>query len=100
MSQNQHYFTIAELTAKEGKFEELVQVLTDLAAATRQEVGAKEYFFIKDVNKPNTILSYERWENDQEELKHWSTPHLEHAFTKLPQLLEGDAVVHKGHQII
>ncbi|EAY27405.1 putative quinol monooxygenase [Microscilla marina] len=97
---SQPFFTIAKLTAKEGKLAELEQVLNKLAEATRQEAGAHDYFFIKDAQNSNTILSFERWENEEEETKHWSTPHLKHAFTKLQNLLEEEAIIHKGHQII
>lgn len=93
-------FTVAELTAKEEKLDALKQVLSDLAKETRQETGVIEYFFIEDILKPNTIISIEKWENEQEEAKHWETPHLTQALAKLGDILEVDAVIHKGFQII
>lgn len=99
MSQNT--YTIAELVAEDGKFEELKQILTDLAEETRKEPGAHEYFFIEDKLKPNTILSYERWENETEEAKHWETTHLKEGLAKASKVLvNGEATIHKGHQII
>ena len=93
-------YTIAELTAQDGKLDELKAILTDLAQETRKEAGAVEYFFILDQSKGNTILSYEKWTNADEEGKHWETPHLTSAIEKLKDVLEGNPVIHKGHQII
>lgn len=98
MSKN--VYTIAELKAKEGKFDDLKTTLQALAAETRKESGAIEYFFIEDQKNPNTILSYEKWENAEEEGKHWDTPHLKAAIDKFGDILDGAPVVHKGLQII
>jgi len=98
MSEN--IYTIAELTAKEGKLDEMKAILTELAAKTRKEAGAIEYFFILDQQQANTILSYEKWTNPQEEGAHWETPHLNAAIAKLKAVLVSDPVIHKGHQII
>ena len=93
-------YTIAELTAQEGKLDELKAILTELANETRKEAGAIEYFFILDQKKENTILSYEKWTNPSDESAHWETPHLTSAIQKMKDVLEGAPVVHKGHQII
>lgn len=95
-----HFFTVAELIAKEGKLDELKQVLDELANETRKEKGALEYFFIEDELKPNTILSIERWDGRAAEAEHWQTTHLTQALAKLGGILEGDAIIHKGLQII
>ncbi len=97
---NQHMHTIAELTAKEGKLDELKEILNELANETRREVGAIEYIFILDQKKANTILSYEKWTNAKEEGAHWETQHLSSAIEKLKNVLEGNPIIHKGHQII
>ena len=93
-------YTIAELVAKDGKIDELKVILTDLAKETRKEPGAVEYFFILDSEKKNTILSYEKWENSEEEEKHWKTKHLKEAIEKMKDVLEVSPIVHKGNQII
>lgn len=94
-------YTIAVLKAKEGRLDDLKATLEALAHETRQEPGAKEYFFVQDThNAPNTILSYERWENADEESKHWKTPHLSRAIAQLKDILDGDPIIHKGHKII
>ncbi len=99
MSRN--IYTIAVLKAKPGRLDELKSTLGALVAETRKELGAQEYFFIQDESHDsNTILSYERWENAAEESKHWKTPHLNKALDPLADVLEGDAIIHKGFKII
>lgn len=98
---SQPTYTIAELVAQEGKFEELKLILTELAKETRKEPGALEYFFIEDKLKPNTILSCERWENEAEEAKHWETEHLKNGLARASKVIvNGEAILHKGPQII
>ena len=98
---NQNIYTIAELTAKEGRLDDLKSVLEALAQETRKESGAIEYFFIHDENhNPNTIVSYEKWENVNEEGKHWKTKHLTHAMEQLKDILEGKPVIHRDPKII
>jgi len=98
---NQQIFVVAELTAQEGKFEEMKTIFEELAAETRKEKGAIEYFFIEDQTKPNTLLSIERWENAEEEAKHWETPHLQKALANVTKILvDNKAIIHKGLQTI
>lgn len=99
MSKN--VYTIAVLKAKPGRLDDLKSTLETLAAETRKELGAQEYFFIQDVaHDTNTILSYERWENAEEEGKHWESPHLNKALEQLGGILDGEAIIHKGSKII
>ncbi len=99
MSEN--IYTIAVLTAKAGHLDDLKSVLEALAKETRKESGAMEYFFIHDEShNPNTIVSYEKWENADEEGKHWNTPHLTSALEQLKDILDGEPAIHKGPKII
>ncbi|MCH2207372.1 MAG: antibiotic biosynthesis monooxygenase [Lentisphaerales bacterium] len=93
-------YTIAELTAKDGQFEKLVEILTDLAHETRKESGVVEYIFIKDHSKENTILSYEKWKDEVAEKAHWDTEHLKSAIDKMGSVLKQSPIIHKGNQII
>ena len=98
MSEN--VFTIAELKAKEGRLEELKEILTELADQTREEPGALEYIFVLDEKTPDTILSYEKWASVEDEKAHWDTPHLKAALKRFGDVLDGAPVVHKGKKII
>lgn len=97
---NKNIYVVAELTAQDGKFEEMKKIFQKLSKATRNEKGALDYFFIEDKNKPNTLLSIERWENEEEEAKHWQTSHLEKALEDASKILVNKAIIHKGFQII
>ena len=99
MSEN--IFTIAVLKAKEGRLDDLKATLTALAEETRKEPGALEYFFVQDQNfDHNTIVSYERWENADEEKKHWDTSHLKSAIDAMGDILDGKPQVHRGYKVI
>lgn len=98
---NAHFYTIVVLTAKEGRLSDLKATLETLAQETRKEPGALEYFFVHDQYRDaNTIASYEKWKNAEEERKHWKTPHLVHAIAQLEDILDGAPVIHKGSKII
>ncbi|NET11497.1 MAG: antibiotic biosynthesis monooxygenase [Okeania sp. SIO1H6] len=93
-------YTVAVLKAQKGKFDELVAVLEELARETRQEAGALQYGFYRDQKDPNTILSFEEWQDTDVESAHWETPHLTSAVEKFKDILDGEPIVYKSHQII
>ena len=98
---NDNIYTIAVLKAKEGRIGDLKATLENLAEETRKETGAVEYFFVHDeFHDNNTIVSYEKWVNADEEAKHWETPHLNHAINQLGDILEGDPIIHRGPKVI
>ncbi|GGA06963.1 putative quinol monooxygenase [Okeania sp. KiyG1] len=93
-------YTVAVLKAQTGKFNELVAVLEELARQTRQEAGALQYGFYRNQEDPNTILSFEEWQDTDFESAHWKTPHLISAVEKFKDILDGEPIVYKSHQII
>lgn len=98
---SKQFFVVAELIAQEGKYEELKQIFEELAEETRKEKGSLEYFFIEDQNKPNTLLSIERWENVEADSEHWETPHLKKALIAADKIMVNNrAIIHKGFKII
>ena len=93
------YYTVVELKAQEGRFEELIQLLKELAEPTRKEEGCQEYFFIKDQTKKRTVLSIEKWDSGEDENSHWQTIHLKNAVKQLENILESDPLIYKGPKI-
>ncbi len=89
-------YTVAVLKAKLGKAE----ALEELAAETRNEDGAEEYGFIRDLKTPETVLSYERWTSGEAEAAHWKTPHLKKALEQMRDILDGAPTIYKGHKVI
>ena len=95
-----YLYTIAILTAKEEHFEDLKKLLEELAEETRKEAGSHEYFFVLDQNKPNTFVSYERWESAEDEDAHWQIPHFRKAFAYFDEYLAEPLTVHRGYKAI
>lgn len=94
-------YTVAVLTAKEGRLGDLKNALAALAAATRQEVGAVDYFFVQDEqHDPNTLVSIEKWRDGEAEKAHWQTPHLKQAIGQFKDILASTPIVHRGPRVI
>ena len=91
---------VVELVSKDGKFDEMKEIFNDLALATRKEEGVISYTFMEDQNKPNTLLSIEKWTDEESEKKHWNMPHLKTALQKAGSVLATEPIVHKGVQVI
>lgn len=96
----ENFYTVVELRAQEGRFEDLIQLLKELAEPTRKEEGCQEYLFIKDQTKKRTVLSIEKWDREEDENLHWQTPHLKKAVKQLENILETDPKIHKGLKVI
>jgi len=92
-------YTVGAIEAKEGKFDELKQIVAELAVKTREEEGNIEYIILEDTLKPNTLFSIEKWETAEAEEKHWEMPHLKEAFSKLQDLLVGEPQMNKGFEV-
>ena len=93
-------YTVAVLKAQTGKSDELVAVLEELAKQTRQEAGALQYGFYRNQEDPNIILSFEEWQDADVESAHWKTLHLTSAVEKFQDILDGEPIIYKSHQII
>ena len=93
-------YTIAILKAKADKFDEMIAVLEYLASHTRQEVGALQYGFYRSQEDPNVVLSFEEWWDAGAEAAHWKTTHLASAIETFKDILDGNPIIYKGHQII
>ncbi len=94
-------YVVAVLKAKEGRLDDLKSTLSTLAGETRKEKGAIEYFFVHDEHQDaNTIVSYEKWKNAEEEAAHWKTAHLRNAIEAMKGILDGDPVIHRGPRVI
>lgn len=93
-------YTIAVLKAKTDKVDEMIAVLEELANHTRQESGALQYGFYRSQDDPNTVLSFEEWQDTEAEAEHWQTPHLTSALQAFKDILDGEPIIYKGPQII
>ena len=55
---------------------------------TQTEAGCIAYYYLQNNANECEFTSYEIWENDIEEAKHWETAHVQNALVELPNLLE------------
>ncbi|MDA0772905.1 MAG: putative quinol monooxygenase [Cyanobacteria bacterium] len=93
-------YTIAILKAKEGSTQQMINSLTKLAHASREEQGALDYGFYQNQEDPNTIVSFEEWQDPEAEAAHWQTPHLQAALIELEPIFAEAPIIYKGPKII
>ena len=77
-----NFYTVVVLTAQEGKVDDLVAIMNELAAETRKEPGFVRYDFFKEQGDPRVIVSYEELRDAEAEAAHWQTDHLKGALGK------------------
>lgn len=81
---------IALFTAKAGKGEELRALLEGLIEPTRAEPGCLDYRLMADRENDLRFMFVEEWRDAEALDAHFTTPHLQNALARFPNLLEGD----------
>jgi quinol monooxygenase YgiN len=81
---------IAKIKVKEGKAEDLVQLLKDILPSVKQEEGTLYYTVNRDRTDPNLVVVVEKYKDDAALGAHSSTPYLADLFGKAQALVEGD----------
>ncbi len=81
---------IAKIKVKEGKADELVQLMKDIIPSVKQEEGTLYYTVNKDRNDPNLVVVVEKYKDDEAFGAHSSTPYLAELFGKAQALVAGD----------
>lgn len=98
MSEN--VFVTVVLVAQDGKAEELVSIVRELAGPSRLEAGAVEYGFVQDRGNPNVVVAREEWKTAEDEAAHWQTPHVKAALEKLGRVLGAEPQIFKGAKVV
>lgn len=81
---------VVRLTAQEGKEDELVALLRELAEASRQEPGCEQYIPTQDPENPRSFLLYEQYVDKNALDAHGASEHFQRlAVGALPSLLDG-----------
>jgi quinol monooxygenase YgiN len=81
---------IAKIGVKEGKADELVQLLKDILPSVKQEEGTLYYTVNRDRTNPNLVVVVEKYKDDAAFAAHGSTPYLAELFGKAQSIVEGD----------
>ncbi len=81
---------IAKIKVKEGKADEMVQLLKDIIPSVKQEEGTLYYTVNRDRTDPNLVVVVEKYKDDAAFGAHSSTPYLAELFGKAQALVEGN----------
>jgi len=81
---------IAKIRVKEGRADELVQMLNDILPSVKKEEGTLCYTVNKDRADPNLVVVIEKYKDDAAFQAHSTTPYLAELFGKAQPLVEGD----------
>ena len=66
----------AEVGIEEGAVESVRDALLTMETETRKEPGCQAYAFSLDINDPETIRIFERWDSMEALEFHFNTPHM------------------------
>ena len=80
---------IAKLPIKEGKIDEAVAAIKELAKDVAKEEGTLLYTLNRDSKNPNTLVFMERYTDKDALNAHSVTPHFKVFFAKSGALLSG-----------
>ena len=78
---------LARITARPDKIEELRSLLLDLVKETRKEKGCISYQLLQNKADPGDFTFVEEWEDDSVIDTHFTTAHVQDAFSKAASLL-------------
>lgn len=81
---------IAKIKVKDGKADDMVQLVKDIIPAVKQEEGTLYYTVNKDRTDPNLVVVVEKYKDDAAFGAHSSSTHLAELFGKAQALVEGD----------
>jgi quinol monooxygenase YgiN len=80
---------VVRMTAKEGAEDEALEVMRELAEASRQEPGCELYLPVRDPDNPRSFLFYEQYRDKAAFEEHGSSGHFQRlAAGKLFGLME------------
>jgi quinol monooxygenase YgiN len=84
---------IARYTVKEGKVEELLALVAELAAASRTEPGNLSFTSYRSTDDPGSVVLLERYTSKEAFAAHRETPHFKRLVAdRIIPLLESRAV--------
>ena len=81
---------IAKIKVKDGKADELVQLLKDILPSVKQEEGTLYYTVNRDRADPNMVVVVEKYKDDTAFGVHSSSSQLAELFGKAQALVDGD----------
>ncbi len=81
---------VAHLTAKPDKIDQTREMLVSLIAPTHAEEGCIRYELFRNNADPAQFTFIEEWTDNAALVAHLDTPHVQTAFARVPELLDGE----------
>ncbi|OAZ05487.1 putative quinol monooxygenase [Flavobacterium succinicans] len=101
MNASMNVYVTAKFTVKSDKLNEAINLIKGLTTETTQnEKGCIAYYYLQNTTNPYEFTSYEIWENESEESKHWETTYVQKAIIEMPNLLESNPEIIKWKAIL
>ncbi|MDA0787920.1 MAG: putative quinol monooxygenase [Proteobacteria bacterium] len=72
-----------------------LEMMRQMAVASRAERGCITYEFYMGVSDPNTMLLFQEWESVEALQDHLDTEHMEEFVRHLPQILNGEVATRR-----
>jgi len=88
---------IARFRPREDRVDDVVAVLRDVQAASREDDGCENYGYFSEVADPLSFVAVEEWRDRAALEAHLREPHVARLVGALPELLDGqpDINVHE-----
>jgi quinol monooxygenase YgiN len=78
-----------------GQRQEALDLMYEMAIATKAEPGCVSYEFYVAQTDPNQFLLFQEWESVDALQGHFETAHMEQFLEKLPSIIAGDIVTRR-----
>ena len=75
--------------------EDALELMRQMATASREEAGCISYEFYVGVSDPNTLLLFQEWESVDALQGHFDTEHMEEFLSVLPNVLDGEVATRR-----
>lgn len=75
--------------------EDALELMRQMAKASRAEDGCISYEFFVGLTDPNVLLLFQEWESAEALQGHYETRHMEAFLKRLPRVLNGDVATRR-----
>lgn len=80
---------IARVSCKPEQRDHLIEILTRLQTASREEDGCLNYGFCEAIEEENAFVAVEEWRDRDTLARHLQTPHIAEFLAALPEAIDG-----------
>ena len=70
--------------------EDALELMRQMATASRAEFGCISYEFYVGLSDPNTLMLFQEWESMDALMGHFQTDHMEEFLQELPNVVSGE----------